>query len=78
MPCSEYASPPSNSSFAHAGDGGGPDVSHPPTQEHALTAFALPDTAARLRGVRSSPVRDILALTAREGVISFAGVLPAP
>jgi 2-aminoadipate transaminase len=43
-----------------------------------LTAFALPDTAARLRGVRSSPVRDILALTAREGVISFAGGLPAP
>ena len=43
-----------------------------------MTAFALPDTAARLRGVRSSPVRDILALTAREGVISFAGGLPAP
>jgi 2-aminoadipate transaminase len=43
-----------------------------------LTAFALPDTAARLRGVRSSPVRDILALTARPGVISFAGGLPAP
>jgi DNA-binding transcriptional MocR family regulator len=34
--------------------------------------------AARLRGVRSSPVRDILALTARPGVISFAGGLPAP
>jgi DNA-binding transcriptional MocR family regulator len=43
-----------------------------------LTAFALPDTAARLRGVRSSPVREILALTARPGVISFAGGLPAP
>jgi 2-aminoadipate transaminase len=43
-----------------------------------LTAFALPATAARLRGVRSSPVRDILALTARPGVISFAGGLPAP
>jgi DNA-binding transcriptional MocR family regulator len=43
-----------------------------------LTAFALPDTAARLRGVHSSPVRDILALTARAGVISFAGGLPAP
>jgi len=34
--------------------------------------------AARLRGVRSSPVRDILALTERPGVISFAGGLPAP
>ena len=43
-----------------------------------MTAFALPNTAARLRGVRSSPVRDILALTARPGVISFAGGLPAP
>jgi 2-aminoadipate transaminase len=43
-----------------------------------VTAFALPDTAARLRGVRSSPVREILALTERAGVISFAGGLPAP
>jgi 2-aminoadipate transaminase len=31
-----------------------------------------------LRGVASSPVREILALTARPGVISFAGGLPAP
>ena len=38
----------------------------------------LPTVAARLRGVRSSPVREILALTARPGVISFAGGLPAP
>ena len=37
-----------------------------------------PQVAARLRGVRSSPVREILALTARPGVISFAGGLPAP
>jgi 2-aminoadipate transaminase len=37
-----------------------------------------PSVAARLRGVRSSPVREILALTARPGVISFAGGLPAP
>jgi 2-aminoadipate transaminase len=47
-----------------------------------LTALALPaglpPVAARLRGVRSSPVREILALTARPGVISFAGGLPAP
>jgi len=39
---------------------------------------ALPPLAARLRGVRSSPVRDILALTQQPGVISFAGGLPAP
>jgi 2-aminoadipate transaminase len=38
----------------------------------------LPPVAARLRGVSSSPVREILALTARPGVISFAGGLPAP
>ena len=37
-----------------------------------------PPLAARLRGVRSSPVREILALTERPGVISFAGGLPAP
>jgi len=34
--------------------------------------------AARLRGVASSPVREILALTERAGIISFAGGLPAP
>jgi 2-aminoadipate transaminase len=39
---------------------------------------AEPRVATRLRGVRSSPVREILALTARPGVISFAGGLPAP
>ncbi len=37
-----------------------------------------PLLAARLRDVKSSPVREILALTARPGVISFAGGLPAP
>ncbi len=37
-----------------------------------------PPAAARLAGVRSSPVRDILALTEQPGVISFAGGLPAP
>ena len=36
------------------------------------------DGAGRLRGATSSPVRDILALTERPGVISFAGGLPAP
>ncbi len=37
-----------------------------------------PATASRLAGVASSPVREILALTARPEVISFAGGLPAP
>lgn len=41
---------------------------------------AAPDApvAARLRGVASSPVREILALTEKPGVLSFAGGLPAP
>ena len=43
-----------------------------------MSALALPEIAARLRGVASSPVREILALTERPGVISFAGGLPAP
>ena len=34
--------------------------------------------AQRLHGVASSPVRDLLALIDRPGVISFAGGLPAP
>jgi DNA-binding transcriptional MocR family regulator len=37
-----------------------------------------PVLAARLAGVSSSPVRDLLALISRPGVISFAGGLPAP
>jgi 2-aminoadipate transaminase len=43
-----------------------------------LSLAGTPQVAGRLRGVRSSPVREILALTARRGVISFAGGLPAP
>ncbi|MEJ8648720.1 PLP-dependent aminotransferase family protein [Streptomyces sp. MS1.AVA.3] len=43
---------------------------------HAATA--VPELAARVARTRSSPVRDILALTARPEVISFAGGLPAP
>ncbi|WP_329132863.1 PLP-dependent aminotransferase family protein [Streptomyces sp. NBC_01476] len=44
-----------------------------------LTARAdLPALAARAREVGASPVREILALTARPEVISFAGGLPAP
>jgi 2-aminoadipate transaminase len=37
-----------------------------------------PAGSGRLRGATSSPVRDILALTERPGVVSFAGGLPAP
>lgn len=44
-----------------------PDPSHPSAP-----------TAARLRGVASSPVRDLLALLDRPEIISFAGGLPAP
>lgn len=41
-------------------------------------AAAPPAAAARLRDVAGSPVREILALTQKPGVISFAGGLPAP
>ena len=52
-------------------------VTIPDLKEHEVTALDLP-IASRLRDVASSPVREILALTARPGVISFAGGLPAP
>ncbi|MEV6958916.1 PLP-dependent aminotransferase family protein [Streptomyces sp. NPDC051207] len=38
----------------------------------------VPPLAARVRSVEGSPVRDILAVTARPEVINFAGGLPAP
>ncbi|MDG9718870.1 PLP-dependent aminotransferase family protein [Streptomyces sp. DH24] len=38
----------------------------------------MPSLAARVRSVGGSPVRDILAVTARPEVINFAGGLPAP
>ncbi|MEU3724421.1 PLP-dependent aminotransferase family protein [Streptomyces sp. NPDC031705] len=44
----------------------------------ASTVAALPPFASRASAVGSSPVREILALTERPGVISFAGGLPAP
>jgi len=53
-------------------------VSPEPAVGAPTTVSPEPPVAARLRGVRSSPVREILALTARPGVISFAGGLPAP
>lgn len=42
------------------------------------TSAALPALASRLATVASSPVRELLALTSRPEVISFAGGLPAP
>ncbi|MEU0107887.1 PLP-dependent aminotransferase family protein [Streptomyces sp. NPDC006251] len=45
-----------------------------PTPTHS----PAPPLAARARSVGGSPVRDILAVTARPEVINFAGGLPAP
>ncbi|MER5789833.1 PLP-dependent aminotransferase family protein [Streptomyces sp. NPDC001980] len=42
------------------------------------TSAPLPPLAARARTVGGSPVREILAVTARPEVINFAGGLPAP
>ncbi|MEU1574478.1 PLP-dependent aminotransferase family protein [Streptomyces collinus] len=42
------------------------------------TRSSVPPLAARARAVGGSPVRDILAVTARPEVINFAGGLPAP
>ncbi|MER7568063.1 PLP-dependent aminotransferase family protein [Streptomyces sp. NPDC097941] len=42
------------------------------------TFASVPPLAARARSVGGSPVRDILAVTARPEVINFAGGLPAP
>lgn len=55
-------------------------LSASPTPAHAAGAASVPPpaTAGRLANVGSSPVREILALTARPEVISFAGGLPAP
>ncbi|MDN0193446.1 PLP-dependent aminotransferase family protein [Streptomyces sp. S.PNR 29] len=41
-------------------------------------ATPVPPLAARARSIGGSPVRDILAVTARPEVINFAGGLPAP
>jgi 2-aminoadipate transaminase len=49
-----------------------------PSAGSPVISAAPPAAAARLRDVASSPVREILALTQRPGVISFAGGLPAP
>ncbi|RAG82125.1 PLP-dependent aminotransferase family protein [Streptacidiphilus pinicola] len=49
-----------------------------PTTARATVPATVPALAARATGVGASPVREILALTARPEVISFAGGLPAP
>ncbi|WP_338782224.1 PLP-dependent aminotransferase family protein [Streptomyces sp. DG1A-41] len=46
--------------------------------EPAPALSPVPPLAARARSVGGSPVRDILAVTARPEVINFAGGLPAP
>ncbi|MEU5596896.1 PLP-dependent aminotransferase family protein [Streptomyces sp. NPDC020298] len=46
--------------------------------EPVPTSAPVPPLAARARSVGGSPVRDILAVTARPEVINFAGGLPAP
>ncbi|WP_447038125.1 aminotransferase-like domain-containing protein [Streptomyces sp. DSM 118878] len=43
-----------------------------------VTVAPVPALAARVAAVGGSPVRDILAVTARPEVINFAGGLPAP
>lgn len=47
-------------------------------EEPVATLVSTPALSRRFAGVRSSIVRDLLALTERPGVISFAGGLPAP
>ncbi|GLV83898.1 aminotransferase [Streptomyces lavendulae subsp. lavendulae] len=49
-----------------------------PLDSPTPAAAPLPPFAARAASVGGSPVREILALTERPGVISFAGGLPAP
>ena len=48
------------------------------TENAPAATTSLPPLAARARSIGGSPVRDILAVTARPEVINFAGGLPAP
>ncbi|MFB6554913.1 PLP-dependent aminotransferase family protein [Streptomyces sp. NPDC056405] len=48
------------------------------TENVSAPSASPPPLAARTRSVGGSPVRDILAVTARPEVINFAGGLPAP
>lgn len=49
-----------------------------PTAAATPATGRVPALSARIGAVRSSVIRDLLALTERPGVISFAGRLPAP
>lgn len=60
--------------FADSGPGSGPAVA----AGSRSTAAPPPPFAPRAVSVGGSPVREILALTERPGVVSFAGGLPAP
>ncbi|CAM5702512.1 PLP-dependent aminotransferase family protein [Streptomyces fumanus] len=53
-------------------------VTEPAPVPAPATGAPLPALAARARSIGGSPVRDILAVTARPEVINFAGGLPAP
>ncbi|MFH9573774.1 PLP-dependent aminotransferase family protein [Streptomyces sp. NPDC017230] len=48
------------------------------TEQAPAPVVSPPSLAARARSIGGSPVRDILAVTARPEVINFAGGLPAP
>src|SRR3954470_9115674 len=48
------------------------------TAPPGTTPAVVPPLSARVGAVKSSVIRDLLALTERPGVISFAGGLPAP
>lgn len=50
----------------------------PTAPQAADPILALPPRSQRAGNAKTSPVRDLLALTARPEVISFAGGLPAP
>ncbi|MDR6981167.1 2-aminoadipate transaminase [Streptomyces sp. 3330] len=65
---------PASSAPAPASSEAGPAVAVAPVAGPA----SLPSPAARVRSIGGSPVRDILAVTARPEVINFAGGLPAP
>ncbi len=50
----------------------------PTAPQAAAPTLSLPSRSQRAGSAKTSPVRDLLALTARPEVISFAGGLPAP
>ncbi|WP_202045624.1 hypothetical protein [Microbacterium sp. Se63.02b] len=50
----------------------------PPEPQAAVPTLDLPARSQRVGSAKTSPVRDLLALTQRPEVISFAGGLPHP